>query len=143
MAETGQKQSDAAGLWMLNPEVDRQYWFVHPNSPHIVHTAESAAAAAAVATPIPVWFCCFDAIEHDYIQSFVRSLDDGAYVLETIYENSPGVWRRALTDLYETGYYEVEEARAAGLIPPDWEVPQEVRDSHVHTPRQILRQRSE
>jgi hypothetical protein len=143
MAETGQKQSDAAGLWMLNPEVDRQYWFVHPNSPHIRHTPESAAAAAAVATPVPAIDLSDERMEFTYIQSFIRSLDDGAYVLETIYENSPGVWRRALTDLYETGYYEVEEARAAGLIPPDWEVPQEVRDSHVHTPRQILRQRSE
>jgi ribosomal protein L37AE/L43A len=112
---------------MLNPEVGRQYWFVHPNSPHIRHTPESAAAAAAVATPVPAIDLSDERMEFTYIQSFIRYEDGSAGALDLIYAGAanPDAWVSALDHLYENGYYEIDEARAAGLLPPDWEVPSE------------------
>lgn len=37
------------------------------------------------------------------------------------YDNAADAWRHALADLATLGFDELEEAKARGLVPPDWQ----------------------
>jgi hypothetical protein len=82
------------GFGVRKPKVDRKYILVRVTGDHI----EQA--------------------------EYTRFADDSVYIeaegYSTIIEFSPGEWEPAWADLETRGFIELDEARAAGLLPLGW-----------------------
>jgi hypothetical protein len=76
-----------------------------------------------------------DTLEHT---EFIRYEDSAGFAADGfhhVHENHPEAWRNALNELASLGFMEINEARAAGRIPSDWEpTPETYTLKHNQTP---------
>jgi hypothetical protein len=104
---------------MTETHSGRQYWFVR-----VTRITRHAGGERTGITVEPDSYIRFD----DNSAS-IR----GDTILTRGYDCNPLAWRHALEDLYADGFVEVSEAKAAGLLPSDWEMPKEFKERHLYT----------
>ena len=91
---------------MFEPQVDVEYWLVK--------------------------------VQGDSVQpaSFERFADGSAYAAfhlsGLIAEEDPDAWREAWGELLQEGYVLVDDAKAKGLIPSEWSVPEDFGQGEAH-----------